>query len=156
MMWSGAGGVGTEREVSEDAQNVRALTEARDEDNADPHLRSCEALTGYHIHASDGDIGHVSGMLIDDETWAVRYLIVNTSNWWLGHQLLVAPKWIERVNWADRTVWVKLTRQAVENAPAYDSATKLARGDEDRLYEHYGRSGYWTVSDKRETDTSRI
>jgi sporulation protein YlmC with PRC-barrel domain len=156
MMWSGAGGFGTEREVSEDAQNVRALTEARDEDNADPHLRSCEALTGYHIHASDGDIGHVSGMLIDDETWAVRYLIVNTSNWWLGHQLLVAPKWIERVNWADRTVWVKLTRQAVENAPAYDSATKLARGDEDRLYEHYGRSGYWTVSDKRETDTSRI
>ncbi|MEO7106169.1 MAG: PRC-barrel domain-containing protein [Rhodoferax sp.] len=156
MVMSSTGGFGTQRDIAEEVENARLSAEARDEDNADPHLRSADVVTGYHIHASDGDIGHVCGMLIDDETWAVRYLIVDTSNWWLGHQMLVAPQWIDSVNWADRTVAVKLTRQAVEDAPAYDSATKLLRGDEVRLYEHYGRSGYWTVSDKRETDISRI
>jgi hypothetical protein len=53
----------------------------------------------YHVHASDGDIGHVGGLLVDDETWAIRYLIVNTSTWWLGHQVLVAPQWIQNVSW---------------------------------------------------------
>jgi sporulation protein YlmC with PRC-barrel domain len=156
MVMPSTGGFGTQRDIGEEAQNARACAEARDEETADPHLRSCHAVTGYHIHASDGDIGHVSDMLIDDETWAVRYLIVDTSNWWLGHKMLVSPQWIDGVNWADRTVSVKLTRQAVEDAPAYDSDTKLARVDEARLYEHYGRSGYWTVSDKRNTEISRI
>jgi len=51
------------------------------EDIGDPHLRSCEAVKGYHIHATDGELGHVQGFLIDDFTWSVRYLVVNTSNW---------------------------------------------------------------------------
>jgi len=63
----------------------------------DPHLRSCNAVMKYHIRATDGDIGHVSGLLVDDETWAIRYLIIDTSNWWLGHQMLIAPQWIEDV-----------------------------------------------------------
>jgi len=144
--------VGTPPAVSEEVQAAEASRAA----NADPHLRSCDALTGYHIHASDGDIGHVSGMLIDDETWAVRYLIVDTSNWWVGHQMLIAPQWIEGVSWENSTVSVNLTRQAVEDAPTYDPATKLEREDEIRLFEHYGQSGYWAVSEKRDTDISRI
>ena len=128
---SGDGGGG--EEAGEEAGSVEA----------DPHLRSCKAITGYLIHASDGDIGHVHGMLIDDETWAVRYLVVNTSNWWGGHQMLVAPEWIESVTWANRTVSVKLTRQAVKDAPAFEPTGTLTREDEARLHAHYGRSGYW-------------
>ncbi|MEO8281450.1 MAG: PRC-barrel domain-containing protein, partial [Ideonella sp.] len=60
----------------------------------DPHLRSCRAVERYHIHATDGDIGHVDSLLVEDESWAIRYLVVNTSDWWLGHQMLVAPPWI--------------------------------------------------------------
>jgi hypothetical protein len=148
MMLSSYGGFGTPQAVPQEIQNA----EARRVQHADPHLRSCHAVTGYHIHASDGDIGHVCGMLIDDRTWAVRYLIVDTSNWWVGHQMLVAPQWIEGVSWADRTVSVSLTRQAVKDAPAYDPAATLAREDEARLYEHYGRSGYWAASEKRDTE----
>ena len=48
----------------------------------------------YRIEASDGGIGHVQGLLLDEDTWAIRYLIVDTSNWWLGHQVLIAPQWI--------------------------------------------------------------
>ena len=54
----------------------------------DSHLRSCKAVTGYHIEATDGEIGHVEDFLVDDETWAIRYLVVDTSNWWLGHKCL--------------------------------------------------------------------
>jgi hypothetical protein len=156
MVMSSTGGFGTQRDIGEEAQNARACAEARRDESTDPHLRSCNAVKGYHIHASDGDIGHVSGMLIDDETWAVRYLIIDTSNWWLGHQMLVAPQWIEGISWADHTVSIRMTRQAVENAPAYDPTAKLAREDEARLYEHHGRTGYWAVSDKRDTEISRI
>jgi hypothetical protein len=85
MMLSGYGGVGVARSVQEESRSARARAEAGRDENADPHLRSAAAVTGYDVHASDGDIGHVSGMLIDDATWAVRYLVVDTSNWWVGH-----------------------------------------------------------------------
>ena len=105
----------------------------------------------YHIDATDGDIGHVQGLLVDEETWAIRYIIVNTSNWWMGHQVLIAPQWIENVSWHDATVSVNLTRQAVKDAPPYDSAAELDRKLEVGLYKHYGRPGYWADEEKRET-----
>jgi hypothetical protein len=97
----------------------------------------------YHIEASDGGIGHLQGLLLDDETWAIRYLIVDTSNWWLGHQVLVAPKWIQHVSWAERVVSVNLTRESVKDAPPYHSTATMDRGEEISLHTHHRRSGYW-------------
>jgi uncharacterized protein YrrD len=110
---------------------------------ADPHLRSCNAVMGYHIHARDGDIGHVQGFIVDDYLWAVRYLIVNTSNWWVGHQVLVSPEWIQDVSWPETKVMIDLDRKAIQAAPAYDEAALIDRDAELRIYNHYGRSGYW-------------
>ncbi|MCY7305279.1 MAG: PRC-barrel domain containing protein, partial [Rhodoferax sp.] len=115
--------------------------------NDDPHLRSCNAVKGYHIEATDGEIGHVAGYLIDDETWAVRYLIVDTSNWWVGHQMLIAPQWITGVHWSNETVSVNLSRAAVKDAPAYDPNAVWSRDLDRDLYRHYGRNGYWADSD---------
>jgi hypothetical protein len=95
-------------------------------------------------------------MLVDDATWAVRYLVVDTSNWWLGHQVLVAPPWIERVSWSESKVFVKMTRQAIKDAPPYAPAAPLDREQEARLHEHYGRAGYWAEDARRETEISRI
>lgn len=122
--------------AAEDAQRER---HRRD----DPHLRSCEAILGYHIHASDGDVGHVDGFLVDDETWAIRYLVVNTSNWWLGQQVLIAPQWIDEVRWADQSVTVALSRNEVKTSPHYDPAVEMDRQHETSLYSHYGRPSYW-------------
>ena len=105
----------------------------------DPHLRSCKAVTGYYLHALDGDIGHVDGFLLDDRTWAIRYLVVNTSNWWLGHQVLIAPTWIDAISWPERSVTVSLTRQAIRSAPTYDPLVQPDRAQELQLYQHYGR-----------------
>ncbi len=113
--------------------------------NDDPHLRSCNAVSGYNIHATDGDIGHVSGFLVDDETWTIRYLIINTSNWWMGHKVLIAPRWIKGVHWSDQTVAVDFTRDAIKKAPAYDASNDWGREQELSLYRHYGRKAYWTI-----------
>jgi len=112
-------------------------------DDRDPHLRSCNAVKGYHLIASDGEIGHIQGFLLDDLTWSIRYLIVNTSNWWVGHQVLVSPEWIEQVNWANSQVKVALDREAIQRAPVYTEGMALDRDTEFGIYKHYGRKAYW-------------
>ena len=82
----------------------------------DRHLRSSHEVTGYHLQALDGEIGHIEDFVIDDETWTIRYLIVGTKNWWPGKKVLVAPHWIERVSWSESKVfimfWLGQTRAA--------------------------------------------
>jgi hypothetical protein len=57
-------------------------------DDGGPHLRSMASVHGYHMHATDGSIGHVENFLLDDATWTIRYLIVDTRNWWPGAHVL--------------------------------------------------------------------
>lgn len=131
-----------EAAVSARAVAVAKTQQARHRDD-DPHLRSTHALAGYHVHATDGDIGHVDEFLIDVETWAIRYVVVNTSNWWLGHRVLLSPHAVTAVHWADRRVTVHVTREAVKQAPVYDSTAELDRHGEIALHEHYGWPFYW-------------
>ncbi len=156
LMMPGYSGSGSQQTIRAEEQAAYARAEEEGRRNEDPHLRSCRAVMKYHVHASDGDIGHVDGMLVDDATWAIRYLIVNTSNWWQGHQVLVAPQWIEDVSWLDSKVSVKLTRQAIKDAPVYDPASAPDRAHEVGLHEHYGRAGYWAEDARRETEISRL
>jgi hypothetical protein len=80
---------------------------------------------------------------VDEDSWKIRYLIVNTSAWWFGHQVLIAPQWIQDMSWLNTTASVKLTRQGVKDSPAYDPATPLSRDYEVNLHRHHGRTGYW-------------
>jgi hypothetical protein len=114
-----------------------------DDVDGDPHLRSCKAVKGYHLRATDGDLGHVDGFLIDDHTWSVRYLIAKTGNWWAGHDVLVSPEWIERVSWSESMVTLALSRQAIKDSPPYDADALPDRDAESAVYLHYGRNGYW-------------
>lgn len=132
-----------------DLEKIHAEAAAVDDQGDDPHLRSCKAVIDYHIQATDGDVGHVQGMLVDEETWAMRYLIVNTSNWWLGHLVLVAPQWIQGVSWSDHAVSINLTRQSIKDAPVYDPAISLDREQEMNIFKHYGHPGYWEDETKQ-------
>jgi len=130
--------------LADQAKHARAgADEERRADRSDPYLRSSNALLSYHIEATDGGMGHVKGLLVDEETWAIRYMVVETGNWWLGHQVLIAPQWIREVRWSDEAVTVSLTREAVKEAPAYDSLLPPDRDHETNLYRHHGRVGYW-------------
>ncbi len=124
-------------------QDARSVPQTQRHRRDDHHLRSVRVVMRYHIRAADGDVGHVQDMLVEDGTWAIRYLIVNTSNWWLGHAVLVSPHWISEVNWADETVTVNLTRDAIRAAPPYTVQTQLDRIEEETLHKHYAREVYW-------------
>ena len=109
----------------------------------DPHLRSTHDVSGHHIQAADGEIGHVDDFIIDDETWAIRYLIIDTRNWWPGKKVLVSPRWIERVSWSELKVFVNLPRETIKQSPEYTEESLLTRDYEARLHRHYNRDGYW-------------
>jgi hypothetical protein len=111
--------------------------------HANPSLRSGNSVLHYKIHAMDGEIGHVKGLLVDEETWAIRYLIVSTSKWWSGHDVLIAPEWIDDINWSESNFVIDLSRQAIRDAPAYESDRPLTRELEAGTWQHYGREGYW-------------
>jgi hypothetical protein len=106
----------------------------------DPHLRSGNVLLRYYIHAADGDIGHVDGFIVDDRSWAIRYLVVQTSNWWPGNRVLVAPETIDAVSWADCMISLDTTRDAVREAPPYDASQPI--GVEPDLYRHASRDSH--------------
>jgi hypothetical protein len=110
----------------------------------DPHLRSTDAVRGYNLQASDGEIGHIADFVIDDETWAIRYLIVDTRNWWPGKKILLSPQWISRVSWNESKVFVNLSRESIKSSPAYNEDALLSRDYETGLHRHYVRNGYWT------------
>ncbi len=127
---------------AEHAEAIARTTSGSESDN--PHLRSCRAVMRYLVHANDGNVGEVGGMLLDDAIWAIRYLVVSTGDWWGGHQVLIAPRWIDDVSWDEASVSVGLTRQAIKDAPDYDPTVSLERPAEESLFQHHGRPGYWT------------
>jgi uncharacterized protein YrrD len=126
------------------AHGLDESSEARRGADEDPHLRSTADVTGRDIQAQDGEIGHVGDFVIDDETWAIRYLIVDTRNWWPGKKVLISTRWIERISWSESKVFINLTRDAIKRAPEYMEGTLITRDREMKLHRHYDREGYWT------------
>ena len=109
----------------------------------DPRLRSTHDVSGHHIQAKDGEIGHIEDFIIDDETWMIRYLIVDTLNWWDGKMVLISPRWINRVSWDKAKVFVNLSRAAIKQSPEYIEGSPLSREYEAALHQHYNFQGYW-------------
>lgn len=109
----------------------------------DPHLRSSYEVSGYYIQAEDGEIGHVEDFVIDDETWAIRYLIIDTENWLPGKKVLVSPQWINEISWSESKVFINLTREIIMQSPEYSDDSLLTRDYETGLFRHYNRKGYW-------------
>ena len=120
-----------------------AMAEMEEEPKADPHLRSTREVIGYYIEARDGDIGHVEDFILDDATWAIRYMVVDTRNWWPGKQVLVAPQWVTEIRWGDTQVQVDMTREQIKNSPEFDPAAPVNRVYEEQLFDYYGRPKYW-------------
>lgn len=109
---------------------------------ADPHLRSIAEVTGYHVHAVDGDIGHVENFIVGSATWAVRYLVIDTRNWWPGKHVLMSPYAVEEINWFDHQVRLKVTRDQVKASPPWNPLDLMDQAELKRLHAHYGWPGF--------------
>jgi hypothetical protein len=109
----------------------------------DVHLRSVGVVRGYGVEGTDGAIGHIADFIVDDESWEVRYLVIDVGHWWNGKMVLVAPHWASRISWDERKVHLDLTRRAIQGSPPWDPAAPVNREYETRLYDYYGRPAYW-------------
>jgi hypothetical protein len=107
-------------------------------DEGDPHLRSIAAVTGYHIDAADGEIGHVEDFLVDDAGWSIRYITVDTRNWWPGKKVLVPPRAVREIDWADRLIHLNVDRRKVKDGPPYDPAATVDEADDEASLTYYG------------------
>ena len=115
-------------------------------EHADPHFRSQREVTGYHIHASDGELGHVEDFIADDALWVIRYMVVHAGKWPPAKKVLIAPQWLGEIRYAEREVNVSLTREKILNCPEFDPSAAVNREYEERLYDYYGRPIYWAES----------
>lgn len=114
-MW-GLGGYPMVMPPSKDQIEAQQQHHHRD----DKHLRSAKATAGYSIHASDGEIGTVSGFMVDEKSWAIRQLVVDAGHWYSGKEILIAVNAVERISYEDSQVFVKLTKAAIQHTAEHD------------------------------------
>lgn len=103
------------------------------------HLRSIREIVGCSVHGADGPIGHVDDFLLNDRTWEITYLVVDTRKWLPGRKVLVATPWVDEVGWKHARIQVSLSRATVKSSPAYDPSEPLSAEYIASLHEHYGR-----------------
>ena len=84
-------------------------------------LHKTSRIVGFHLHATDGEIGHVDDFLIDP-SWKIGYLVVDTSNWIGGKSVLVSPSAIVSIDVEAKVIRVRMTRKEIENSPSVDTA----------------------------------
>jgi len=108
------------------------------------HLRSTKEMLGYAIEAPDTSIGHVEDFIVDQETWTIRYLVIDTSNWLpASRKVIVSPMWAERIDWGNGSVYVKVSSDQIKQSPEYDPTIVLDREYEKALYDFYGLPYDW-------------
>lgn len=107
-------------------------------EDGDPHLRSMAAVTGYHIHATDGEIGHVMDLFVEDADWSLRYLLVDTRNWWPGKHVLISPRSVQSIDWTHRLVNLDVDRRAIKDSPTYEPGTIIDRAYQWHYHSYYG------------------
>jgi hypothetical protein len=122
-----------------EAGNVATATETE----GSPHLRSMDEVTGYDVLATDDQVGKIDDFIVDDETWIIRYVVVDTRRRLPGRKVIVAPSWFEEFDWAHQTARVDLTREQIESSPEYDPTQPVNREYEERLFDYLGRPTYW-------------
>lgn len=98
-----------------------SIVDAEADSESEPHLRSTKMLTGMHIQCADShQLGHIEDFLVDDETWCVRDLVIDTRNWLPGKRVLIEPALVKSIDWEDREVHLSLPRDQIEHRPAYE------------------------------------
>jgi hypothetical protein len=121
----------------------------REEPHGDPHLRSVREVSGYKIAALDSDFGHIENMIFEDQSWSIRYLVIDTKNWWPSKSVLLAPEWVNSISWLDRKFRIDLESEAIKNSPEYRPDEPILREYEDQLYDYYGRKKYWAEDENK-------
>ena len=122
---------------------------------------SIKSLLGYKIGARDGEIGHVKDFYFEDTSWAIRYLVVETGNWFMEKKKLIAPQALHSPDWQNRIFPVDLSMEQVKNSPDIDTEKPVSSQQEIELYGHYawqrhGGSGFYAGASEAAMDQPPI
>jgi sporulation protein YlmC with PRC-barrel domain len=103
-------------------------------------------LKNFVIRAKDGEIGHVKDVLFDDESWNIRYLVIDTSRWLFGQKVLISPDAFSVSDLThDQVLVTDLTKQQIEDSPDLSEHLPVSRQYEEALHAFYGWTPYWGV-----------
>jgi hypothetical protein len=117
---------------------LRANGDVFQQGDGDPHLRSAAAVTGFRVHATDGEIGHIIDFLVDDADWSIRYIKVDTKKWWPGIIVLMPPPSVRKIGRPNRTVHLDVDRREVLNSPSYDASKTVDGAYDGSFLTYYG------------------
>ncbi len=106
----------------DEAEKEARPTPVQENDSQDTHLRSTKEVIGYHVHALDGEIGHIQDFLFEERAWHIDHMVVDTSDWWFGRKVIISPTFVQEVQWPERQVMVNLKRELVRNSPEFHLA----------------------------------
>jgi hypothetical protein len=107
-------------------------------------LYDIDSIYGRKLGATDGDIGHVKDFYFDDQTWAVRYVVVDTGAWLSGREVLLSPHAFTNHAFENISAMrVNLSRLQIENSPAIDLHRPVTRQYEAEYYHYYNWPNYW-------------
>jgi len=106
-------------------------------------LRSIKEMLDYKILATDGEIGHVSDILLADSDLKVRYLVIDTGSWLSGRTVLLSTAWLSSVAPEKRLIVVNMEKKRIEESPLYETGADIPREYETRLHDYYGYPYYW-------------
>ena len=100
-------------------QNMIVTNELKQNDiEKTNHLREVSEVSHYNLHASDGDKGHVHDFIWDSKGWSLKYLVVDTSNWFIGGKRVLVPcDKIDSISWEKKTVECKLSKEEINACP---------------------------------------
>jgi len=119
--WVGGGMWGVGAFPASDPMAVKETSVDRNahQSSGDPNLRSTQALNGYHIETSEGAVGHVTDFMMDDKSWTICFLVVETGHWFSGKEIVIPPKQIDSISYWESKVFVNASREAIRQAPEY-------------------------------------
>jgi hypothetical protein len=112
-------------------------------------FRSLEDLMGASMIAMDGEIGRICNFLFDDQSWKIRYCVVDVGHWLTRREVVISVSAIDQPDWKTKTLRARLTKEQLRNGPDVDSKKPVSRQQEIAMREYFGWPAYWdTVVDK--------
>ena len=85
-------------------------------------FRSIEDVSHCHVKSVDGNIGAIEDIVVDDESWSIRYIVANPTQWLLGRKFWIIPTWIKTIDWEEQEVFLKISKKQLKNTPDYNSS----------------------------------
>ncbi|MDG5786492.1 PRC-barrel domain-containing protein [Evansella sp. AB-P1] len=133
------GGVVLARDLLDFDQPVQEVEDNEDE----PKIHVANDVIGYELAAQEDTFGKIEDLLFEEESYVIRYFVVDTKKILPGKKVLISTEWISHVDWVSGRVEVTITKEQVEKSPEYLPGQPLTREIEEALFEYYDKEKYW-------------